>query len=90
MWSCAFLTSAGVSANESVNNINKAPLPPANTEAEFDTQLLRQEGQNQIDVSRFTWGASAIPGKYRIDILVNDNRILHDEVAFKEAEKYDL
>lgn len=87
MWSCAFLTSAGVSANESVNNINKAPLPPANTEAEFDTQLLRQEGQNQIDVSRFTWGASAIPGKYRIDILVNDNRILHDEVAFKEAEK---
>lgn len=56
------------------------------TATEFDTQLLRQDGQNKIDVSRFAYGSSVLPGKYRIDIRVNENLVSHEEVAFKENE----
>jgi outer membrane usher protein len=64
-----------------------ATAASADTAAEFDTDLLRQEGKNQIDVSRFAYGANVMPGKYRIDILVNENLVSHEEVTFKETEK---
>ncbi len=55
--------------------------------AEFDASLLRQEGQNQIDVSRFVYGSNVLPGKYRIDVLVNQNMVSNQEVVFKENEQ---
>lgn len=62
-------------------------VEPATEEAvEFDPQLLRQERNSQaIDVSRFAYGASVMPGKYRIDILVNQQPVAHDEVVFTEG-----
>ncbi|HEM8622435.1 TPA: fimbrial biogenesis outer membrane usher protein [Citrobacter amalonaticus] len=58
------------------------------TAAEFDTQLLRQDRANQIDVNRFTYGSNVIPGKYLIDIIVNGSQISHEEVTFTEVDKY--
>lgn len=84
-----FIVSApfGVSANEPNKSTEKETNSSSTgSAAEFDTGLLRQEGKNQIDVSRFTYGSNATPGKYRIDILVNDNLVSHEEVAFKEDE----
>lgn len=79
----------GVSANEP-DKIPEKGTKPSSTDsaAEFDTGLLRQEGKNQIDVSRFTYGSNATPGKYRIDILVNENLVSHEEVTFKEDEEH--
>lgn len=66
----------------------KAATPDAESNiAEFDPSLLRQEGQSQIDVSRFVYGSNVLPGKYRIDILVNQNMVSHQEVTFKSSEE---
>lgn len=83
-----FFTPFGVSATELKNSTDEGKKnTPGDTPAEFDTQLLRQDGQNQIDVSRFAYSSNVMPGKYRIDILVNDNLVSHEEVTFKEGEK---
>lgn len=83
-----FFTPFCINATEINNNTEEDKLAsPEDTAAEFDTQLLRQEGQSQIDVSRFTYGSSVAPGKYRIDIIVNNNLVSHEEVTFKEVEK---
>lgn len=56
--------------------------------AEFDPSLLRQDGQNQIDVSRFIYGSNVLPGKYRVEILVNQTMMANQEVAFKSSEQH--
>ncbi|MCO4157243.1 fimbria/pilus outer membrane usher protein [Citrobacter amalonaticus] len=56
--------------------------------AEFDPSLLRQDGQNQIDVSRFVYGSNVLPGKYRVEILVNQTMMANQEVAFKSSEQH--
>ncbi|AUO64339.1 hypothetical protein WM46_05985 [Citrobacter freundii complex sp. CFNIH2] len=72
-----------------VSEEEKLATPESENEssvAEFDASLLRQEGQNQIDVSRFVYGSNVLPGKYRIDVLVNQNMVSNQEVVFKENE----
>lgn len=62
--------------------------PEAESSAvEFDAQLLRQDSQNKIDVSRFAYGSSVLPGKYKIDVLVNDQLISHEDVTFFAQDK---
>ncbi|WP_213132935.1 fimbria/pilus outer membrane usher protein [Citrobacter sp. FP75] len=58
-----------------------------NNAVEFDSQLLRQDSQNKIDVSRFAYGSSVLPGKYKVDILVNDQLISHEEIRFFAEDK---
>ncbi|HAU5636291.1 fimbria/pilus outer membrane usher protein [Citrobacter amalonaticus] len=73
-----------------VSGEEKLTTPESENEssvAEFDASLLRQEGQNQIDVSRFVYGSNVLPGKYRIDVLVNQNMVSNQEVVFKENEQ---
>lgn len=81
-----FFSPFGFSATElKTNSEDGKSTSSEDTAAEFDTQLLRQEGQNKIDVSRFAYGSNVMPGKYRIDILVNENLVSHEEVTFKEG-----
>lgn len=54
---------------------------------EFDTQLLRRDSENPINIDRFTYGNSASPGRYRVDILVNDSLISNEEVLFSENDE---
>lgn len=77
-----------VARGAETNNKTEEEKPAASESAavEFDTQLLRQEGQNKIDVSRFAYGSNVMPGKYRIDILINESLVSHEEVTFKEDE----
>ncbi|EMK1730712.1 fimbrial biogenesis outer membrane usher protein [Salmonella enterica] len=86
---CVFFTPFVVRASEMTNNTNEAkPASSEDTAAEFDTQLLRQQGKNKIDVTRFTYGSNVMPGKYRIDILVNEKWVLHEDVTFKDRGEH--
>lgn len=80
-----FLTPFNASGSEAnANKGSEKQVSSVESIAEFDTQLLRQDGQNQIDVSRFAYGSNVMPGKYHIDILVNQEIVSHQEVTFKE------
>ncbi len=87
--SCVFFTPFIVRASETTSNVTDAkPASSEDTAIEFDTQLLRQQGPNQIDVSRFAYGSNVVPGKYRIDIMVNQKLVSHEEVTFKDSDKH--
>lgn len=80
-----FITPFSVNAEGSESSAQvKAPASNEDLAVEFDSRLLRQDGQNKIDVSRFAYGSNATPGKYRIDIMVNENQVSHEEVTFKD------
>lgn len=53
---------------------------------EFEDDLLRMMGNNKVDLDRFAYGSTAIPGKHRISVYVNDMPITNsEEVEFKEG-----
>ncbi|WP_336222949.1 fimbria/pilus outer membrane usher protein [Enterobacter kobei] len=53
---------------------------------EFESDFLRLEGYNRIDLRRFSYGSSASPGKYPVSVYVNGNEIASEEVEFREAK----
>ncbi|QLK62963.1 fimbria/pilus outer membrane usher protein [Enterobacteriaceae bacterium Kacie_13] len=57
---------------------------------DFETDALRQEDSHKIDMSRFSSGASAVPGIYRVNIFVNNTQIAYENVEFKENENKDV
>lgn len=52
---------------------------------EFESHLLRLSGKNKIDLERFSYGASALPGIYRANIFVNGTQVANDDVELKET-----
>lgn len=53
---------------------------------EFESDFLRLEGHNRVDLRRFSYGSSASPGKYPVSVYVNDNEIASEEVEFREGQ----
>lgn len=79
----ALILSLPVYAEEiAANNPNDNAL----NAVEFESDLLKLDNNNKVDVSRFSYGSSASPGKYRVGIYVNDRQVANDEVEFKEVE----
>lgn len=52
---------------------------------EFESDLLKLDGGEKIDLSRFSYGSSASPGIYRVNIFVNNNEVSQEQVEFKEG-----
>lgn len=52
---------------------------------EFESDLLRVEGSSKVDVRRFSYGTSASPGKYRVNVFINDIQASYEDVEFKET-----
>ncbi len=52
---------------------------------EFESDLLNLDGGEKIDLSRFSYGSSASPGIYRVNIFVNNNEVSQEQVEFKEG-----
>lgn len=53
---------------------------------EFESDFLRLEGHNRIDLRRFSYGSSASTGKYPVSVYVNGNEIASEEVEFREGK----
>lgn len=52
----------------------------------FDPAFLSENGSTVADLSRFASGKQA-PGKYRVDIYVNDQFITASDIEFRDADK---
>lgn len=61
-------------ANESVDKIT------------FDPEFLSLSGAEAIDLTRFEYGASALPGKHMTEVYVNGELVAHENVLFVEQE----
>jgi outer membrane usher protein len=53
---------------------------------EFESDLLRLDNENRVDLSRFSYGSSASPGTYPVTIYVNGNEVSQENVEFKADE----
>ena len=53
---------------------------------EFESDLLRIDNGSKVDLSRFSFGSSASPGTYRVNIFVNGNEVAQEDVEFKAGE----
>jgi outer membrane usher protein len=51
---------------------------------EFNEIFLQRHGGSSIDVSRFNRGNVVMPGKYRVDLYLNDNWVGRVEVDFRQ------
>lgn len=52
---------------------------------EFESDLLKLDGGSKVDLSRFSYGSSASPGVYRVNIFVNNIEVSQEQVEFKEG-----
>lgn len=66
------------------------PNEYARNVVEFDSDLLKLGGHNKVDVSRFSYGSSASPGTYKVEIYVNDIQVSNEDVEFKEDDKHQV
>lgn len=53
---------------------------------EFESDFLRLEGRNKVDLRRFSYGSSASPGVYSVSVYVNGNEIANESVEFREGK----
>jgi outer membrane usher protein len=53
---------------------------------DFDSTFLNMANPQSVDLSRFSNGASALPGIYRTAISVNNALVGHHQVEFKTSE----
>ncbi|QOV69995.1 fimbria/pilus outer membrane usher protein [Citrobacter sp. BDA59-3] len=53
---------------------------------EFESDLLRLDNGSKVDLSRFSYGSSASPGIYRVNISVNGEEVAQEEVEFKAGD----
>lgn len=68
----------------------ETPNEYARNVVEFDSDLLKLGGHNKVDVSRFSYGSSASPGTYKVEIYVNDIQVSNEDVEFKEDDKHQV
>ena len=54
-------------------------------ELEFNESLLRQSGTAAIDLRRYSKGNPTIPGKYRVDLYVNQTWIGRAEITLAQS-----
>lgn len=66
------------------NQVNGSDTLARNV-VEFESDLLRLNDGSKVDLHRFSYGASASPGKYRVGIFVNGLQITQEDVEFKES-----
>ncbi|MDU7134822.1 MAG: fimbria/pilus outer membrane usher protein, partial [Enterobacteriaceae bacterium] len=52
---------------------------------EFESDLLKLDGGAKVDLSRFSYGSSASPGIYRVNVFVNNIEVSQEQVEFKEG-----
>ncbi|ALX93014.1 pilus assembly protein PapC [Serratia fonticola] len=69
-------------------NANTVAIAPqeATQGVEFDAFFLKMDDEASVDLSRFTHGASALPGIYRTAIYVNNVLVDNKEIEFKSRE----
>lgn len=53
---------------------------------EFESDFLRIEGKNKVDLRRFSYGSSASPGSYPVSVYVNDDLIASENIEFREGK----
>ena len=53
---------------------------------EFDPEFLNTSEVDAIDLTRFSYGASALPGKHLTEVYVNGVAVSHENVLFVEQE----
>lgn len=54
-------------------------------QVEFDKGFLSGHEGEKLDISRFEMGNAVPPGRYRVDVFVNENRVARDDIEFKVA-----
>lgn len=52
----------------------------------FDPEFLNVSGSEAVDLSRFEFGSSALPGKHQTEVYVNGEQVAHESVLFVEQE----
>lgn len=60
-------------------------LEYARNVVEFESDLLKLDGGAKVDLKRFSYGSSASPGIYRVNIFVNNIEVSQEQVEFKEG-----
>lgn len=53
-------------------------------EVEFDSQFLQDSTGRRVDVSRFSKQNSAIPGHYRVEVVVNQNGVGRTDITLRQ------
>lgn len=66
--------------------LNTAPTVAQMT---FDTSMLSGHSKSTVDYSRFDKGNIVLPGTYRADVMVNENRLARRDVKFVAIEGQD-
>ncbi|PXW44361.1 outer membrane usher protein [Klebsiella oxytoca] len=67
--------------------ITKASWADESTEqVTFDPEFLNVSGGEVVDLTRFEYGASALPGKHLTEVYVNGEQVTHEMVLFVEQE----
>lgn len=74
------LASPGVSA---------APATPDVAAMTFDVGMFAGRSRADVDYSRFNQGNVILPGTYRLDIMVNENRMARRDVRFSAVDGQD-
>ncbi|NIF33019.1 fimbria/pilus outer membrane usher protein [Enterobacter sp. Cy-643] len=55
---------------------------------EFNTDVLDAEDRNNIDLSRFSQAGYVMPGRYRLELVLNGKKISEQEIIFREKSQY--
>lgn len=64
------------------NNVEPVPAQSEMDNVEFDPSFLNLKNNSEMDLTRFSKGASALPGTYRTAVYVNNDFIGNEAVEF--------
>lgn len=64
-------------------NVNAKENSDSLSVIEFDPSFLNVDGPNQIDIKRFSYGSSAIPGVFKTSLYVNNTLTSNANIEFR-------
>lgn len=82
----SLLAMAVMTAVMQVARANDNASSSAQQKITFDSDFLNTSEVGSIDLERFAFGASALPGKHLTEVFVNGNAVAHEDVLFVEQE----
>lgn len=69
---------------------NAMPKSYARNIVEFDKDLLMLGAHSKVDLSRFSYDANASPGKYNVNVYLNNDLLSNEEIQFREGEEHQV